>query len=69
MYTDINYKTKTELRKAIKSGVEVSTFQPGGVFQATRTGVVTIEGPQYPAPHRWYARVEILDGIITKLIS
>ena len=29
----------------------------------------SVEGPHYPKPHKWYARVEAVDGIITKVIG
>lgn len=32
-------------------------------------GRAFIEGPHYPAPHRWYAQVEVTAGVVTKFIS
>lgn len=31
------------------------------------TGKVYLEGPHYPAPHSWYAEVELKDGIVIKV--
>lgn len=69
MYTDKNYKTKKALKEDFKAGKEITVFQPGGMFPSQRNGKVAIEGPHYPEPHRWYASVEIKDGIITKIYS
>jgi len=64
MYTDINFKSKKALKEAVASGKQVSTYQPGGMFPATRDGAVALEGPHYPEPHRWYASATVKDGII-----
>jgi hypothetical protein len=69
MYTVTNYKSKKEMVAAVKAGESVETYQPGGMFPAQRDGAVTIEGPHYPQPHRWYARVMLRDGIIVKVLS
>ena len=64
MYTDINFKTKKALKEAIAADRQVSTFQPGGMFPATRDGKIFLEGPHYPTPHTWYASAIVKDGII-----
>jgi hypothetical protein len=64
MYAVINFKTKKELKEAVKAGRKIETFQPGGMFEAQKNGTVCIEGPHYPEPHRWYASAVIKDGII-----
>ena len=64
MYTDTNFRTKKALLEAVKSGREVTVFQPGGIWPSQTDGACTIEGPHAPAPHRWYARATIRDGII-----
>jgi len=66
MYASINYKTKKQLIEAVKAGARISVFSPGP-FQAPSHGKVSIEGPHYPEPHRWYASAEIVDGIIAKV--
>jgi hypothetical protein len=63
MYTEHNYKTKKALREAVAGGKTIRVWQPGP-FPAATDGVVVIEGPQYPEPHRWYAQATIVDGII-----
>ncbi len=67
MYTTVNYKTKKALKEAVQAGTKVSTYQPGGMFPATRNGNITLEGPHYPAPHTWYAQATVQDGIIVKV--
>ncbi len=67
MYTTVNYKTKKALIEAVKAGVKVTTYQPGGMFPATRNGSITLEGPHFPAPHTWYAQATVQDGIIVKV--
>lgn len=55
MYVSPNYKTKKALRDALAAGERVTVFAPG--LGAPKVGEETIEGPHYPAPHTWYARV------------
>jgi hypothetical protein len=74
MYTERNYQTKKELRAAvadrIRHGGMLVRVRPVGPFdRADYTGTAVIEGPQYPAPHRWYARVEVVGGVIVKVIG
>ena len=67
MYTDWNFKTKKALREAVARGEKVGTFQPNSLFPPKRNGTVTLEGPHYPEPHRWYAMARVdEDGIIIK---
>ena len=72
MYVQPNLKTKRALREAVAAGREVTVFQPGGFFQGPRTdGVrdVSVEGPHFPAPHTWYARVRVQDGRVVKVLG
>jgi hypothetical protein len=32
-------------------------------------GDITLEGPHFPEPHRWYARAEVAQGVIVKIIG
>lgn len=68
MYVDPNYPTKKALKEAVKSGDEVYVFSPGP-FPAPSSGEASIEGPHYPKPHTWYARVLVEDGKVIKVIS
>ena len=72
MYTTHNFKTKKALKEAIANGNTVRIFQPGGMFNPPEadphyTGVASLEGPHYPAPHTWYAGVLVRDGIVVKV--
>ena len=69
MYTTRNFKTKKALREAVERGEHVGVYQPNdmGFSSPPSNGDVSVEGPHYPAPHTWYARVTLVDGKITKV--
>ena len=67
MYTRTNYRTKKQLIEAVRAGKRVTVYQPGGIFPGETDGQVTIEGPHYPEPHRWYARATIKNSVIVKV--
>ncbi len=69
MYTDTNFKSKKALRDAFTAGEQLTVSQPGGFFPDTQNGRVSIEGPHYPEPHKWYASVEIKEGVIIKILG
>lgn len=69
MYTERNFKTKKEMKAAFAAGEKIYVYQPGGFFPGKTDGQVSLEGPHYPKPHSWYARVEIKDSVVTKIIS
>lgn len=64
MYTSINFKTKKELRDAVKAGEKVTVFAPG-LGCPPENGQCAVEGPHYPKPHKWYAQVTIVNGYVT----
>jgi len=68
VYTNINFKTKKELKEAVVRGDKVTVFQPGpfGGNEPTN-GVVTLEGPHYPKPHTWYAEATLTNGVVTRV--
>lgn len=68
MYCDPNFKTKKALKEAIADGKLVSVFSPGP-FPCPTEGAVSLEGPHYPTPHSWYARVRVSDGLVVKVLS
>ena len=68
MYADRDFPTKKALKEAILAGKEVFVYSPGP-FPAPTSGETSIEGPHYPKPHTWYARVRIEGGRITKVIG
>lgn len=67
MYVRPNFKTKKDLREAVARGETVTVFSPGE-FPAKQNGEETVEGPHYPEPHRWYARVQVENGKVTKVL-
>lgn len=68
MYVVGNPKSKAELKRRVAAGERLEIFSPG-MFPPKKTGEEYIEGPHYPAPHTWYAKVKVEDGIITKIIN
>ena len=69
MYTDKNYKSKKALKEDFKNGVQITVYQPGGLFPSPGTGRVCLEGPHYPKPHTWYADVMIKNNVVVKIIG
>lgn len=68
MYVDPNFKTKKALKEAVANGDLVYVFSPGP-FPAPTSGETSVEGPHYPKPHSWYARVKVEDGRVVKVLS
>ena len=68
MYVNPNFKTKKELKEAVKKGETVKIFSPGP-FPVEDSGVAFVEGPHYPKPHKWYAQVRVKNGRVVQVIS
>jgi len=66
MYTNINFKSKKALKEAVAAGKTVTLFSPG-LGTPKENGTEFVEGPHYPEPHRWYAQVEVRDGVVVKV--
>jgi len=66
MYTTWDFETKKALKKAVDAGDSVTVYNPSRLFECKPNGVVFIEGPHYPRPHKWYAMVILKDGCIVK---
>jgi hypothetical protein len=67
-YTTTNFKTKKALKEAVAQGLKPTCFQPGlGPDLSNYTGSITLEGPHYPEPHRWYAAAMLKDGYIVSV--
>jgi hypothetical protein len=67
MYTVKNFKSKKALKEAVAAGEEVRVYQPNDMAGVTSrvshgTHQVTLEGPHFPEPHRWYAQATVVDG-------
>ena len=67
-YTRMNFKSRKALKDAVKAGHAVYIFNPG-LGTAPENGRAYLEGPHYPAPHTWYAEVEVKEGIVVKVVS
>ena len=67
MYTEKNYKTKKELKDDLAAGVAVYVYQPNAMFPPPTEGTVSLEGPHYPKPHKWYASAVIKDSRVISI--
>lgn len=68
MYVHPNFRSKKDLKAAIVAGQRVEVYSPGP-FPSPSSGETSVEGPHYPEPHRWYARVRIDNGLVIKVIG
>ena len=66
MYTQINFQSKKALKEAVASRTPVRIFAPG-MGTPVENGIEYLEGPHYPKPHKWYAEVEMKDGLVVKV--
>jgi hypothetical protein len=66
MYSEVNFKTKKALKEAVAEGRKIGIYAPG-IGTPQKSGREFLEGPWYPAPHSWYAEVEMKDGYIIKV--
>lgn len=64
-YVSPNYKTKKALKEALAAGKDVTVYQPG-LGTVPKDGSISLEGPHYPEPHKWYATGTMKEG---KLVS
>lgn len=64
MYVSPNFKTKKAIKDAIAAGQTVTVFQPNQLTHHSppTDGKVSLEGPHYPEPHRWYGTGTLKDG-------
>jgi hypothetical protein len=68
MYTVHNFRTKKELKTAVANGIMVEVYQPGPWGgNEPQNGVVGLEGPHFPEPHRWYASATLENGVVVKV--
>lgn len=66
MYVSPNYRTKKALKEALTKGASVYVYSPGP-FPCPTSGWITIEGPHYPEPHKWYGQVLVEDSKVVKV--
>jgi hypothetical protein len=73
VYTHRNFRTKKDLKEAVKRNQEGRgpgiTYYQSGPFggKCPTDGTIFLEGPHYPKPHKWYAEAEVKDGVIVKV--
>ena len=68
MYTHINFKTKKALKEAVESGKRITYYQPGPFGgNEPQNGTITLEGPHYPQPHKFYCQAEAANGVVVKI--
>ena len=68
-YTTKDYKSAAEIKRDLAAGVKITCYQPGyGHDLSNHTGVVSLEGPHYPKPHRWYAAGRMENGVLVSII-
>lgn len=65
-YVSPNFKTKKALKEALAKGKDIEVFNPG-LGSVPDNGNVSLEGPHYPEPHRWYASGVMQDGKLVKV--
>lgn len=68
MYVQPNCQSKKELKDRVARGERVTVFSPGP-FPCPREGMVAVEGPHYPKPHKWYANVIVKGGCVEAVLK
>lgn len=66
-YTNPAFKTKKELKAAIKAG-ETVRVKSAAFFEPNQDGDEWVEGPE-GKPHTWYAHVKVEQGRIVRVVS
>lgn len=66
MYTSRDFKTKKVFKEAVAKGEKITLYAPG-LGTPARNGTDFVEGPHYPKPHTWYAKVLVKDGYVVKV--
>lgn len=66
-YTSIDFETKKALKEAVAAGKTVTLYSPGLGVPAS-DGDEYVEGPHYPRPHKWYAKVLMQGGRVVKVV-
>ena len=65
-YSTVNFTSKKALKEAVARGDKIGVWSPGP-FGCNQNGTEYLEGPHAPMPHKWYAQVEVLNGVIVKV--
>lgn len=65
-YTSRNYQTKKAIKDALAAGEKVSCYNPG-LGECPVNGPITLEGPHFPQPHKWYAQGVMKNGYLVSI--
>jgi len=57
-YASVNTKSKKALKEKVLSGEKIEVFELSPFGRSKKVGVMSICGPHYPEPHKWYAEIE-----------
>jgi hypothetical protein len=67
-YTTKNFRSKKEIKLAIAAGQKITCYQPGPFgIETPINGSITLEGPHYPQPHKWYGTGIMKDGFLISI--
>lgn len=67
IYASVNFKTKKAFKQAVEVDGAVITLRSPGLGDPVRNGTDVVSGPWFPEAHKWYANVEVVNGIVTKV--
>lgn len=65
-YIRPNIASRAALRVALARGDTVTVWHP--THRGSYDGVLYVEGPHYPRPHRWHARVLVREGRVVHIV-
>jgi len=68
MYLTPNFQSKAAIKRAITAGETVTLLMWGPFDKPVENGTATVEGPHYPAPHKWWGTVTVKDGRVVKIV-
>ena len=67
-YTTKNFRTKKEIKLALAAGEKITCYQPGPFGpEVNDNGSISLEGPHYPEPHKWYASGIMKNGFLISI--
>jgi len=64
-WTVWNFKTKKQLKDAVRTGKKVRVFQPGPYGPDVPDGKCVLEGPH--EGHKWYAQATVKGGYVVSV--
>lgn len=65
-YISPNLRSKKAIKEALAKGESIRVFQPG-LGAVPVNGEISLEGPHYPEPHKWYATGHMKDGKLVRI--